>query len=63
MLHYISFLKGIRQETAAADSYESDPEELCCLPQTKELAVVETFHKGQLEAYKCNNTIVHLCVF
>lgn len=49
MLHYVFFfLKGIRQATAAADSYESDPEELCCLPQTKELAVVEAFHKGQL---------------
>lgn len=47
-LHYFFFLKGIRQETAAADSYESDPEELRCLPQTKELAVVEAFHKGQL---------------
>ena len=32
------------QEAAAADRYEGDPEELCRLPQTQELAVVETLH-------------------
>ena len=41
------FLKGICQETTATHCHESDPEELCCLPQTQELAVVEALHKGQ----------------
>lgn len=40
-------LKGICQETTATHCDESDPEELCCLPQTQELAVVEALHKGQ----------------
>ena len=39
-------LQGVRQEAAAADRHESDPEELCRLPQTQELAVVETLHQG-----------------
>ena len=41
------FLKKLCQEAAAADGHESDPEELCCLPQTQELAVVEAVHQGK----------------
>lgn len=37
-------LQGIQQQTKAADSHESASEELCRLSDTKELAVVETFH-------------------
>ncbi|KAI2666164.1 Myosin-11 [Labeo rohita] len=33
--------QGIQQETKAADSHESDSEELCCLSDTQELAVVK----------------------
>jgi len=40
-------LQSLYQETAAVDGYESYPEELCCLPETQELAVVEAFHQGK----------------
>lgn len=40
-------LQILRQKTAAAVCHESDPEELRCLPQTEELAVVEAFHQGK----------------
>ena len=44
-------LQGLCQETAAADCHEGDPEELFCLPQTQELAVVETLHQGAHYTY------------
>lgn len=35
-------------ETDAADQrYPRDPEELCCLPQAAQLAVVASLHKGK----------------
>lgn len=41
-------LQSLYQEAAAADRHESYPEELCCLPETQKLAVVEAFHQGEL---------------
>ena len=36
--------QSLFEEAAAAECYEGDAEELCCLSQTQELAVVATFH-------------------
>lgn len=38
--------QGFRQETAAADGHEGDPEELRGVSEAQELAVVETLHQG-----------------
>lgn len=50
---YLTVLQGFFQETAAADGNESHPEELCCLLEATELAVVETLHQGQPQSMSC----------
>lgn len=41
-------LQSLCQAPAAADSYESASEKLCCLFETAELAVVEVIHQGNI---------------
>lgn len=39
--------QSICQEAAAAQCLEGPSEELCCLPETTTLAMVEAFHQGE----------------
>lgn len=39
--------QSLYEEAAAAERSEGDAEELCCLSQTQELAVVAAFHQGK----------------
>jgi len=45
-LHLI--LQSLCQAAAAVDSHESASEELCCLFETAELAMVEVVHQGNI---------------
>lgn len=38
--------QSLSEEAAAAECSEGDAEELFCVPQTQELAVVAAFHQG-----------------
>lgn len=53
-------MQGFCQETAAADRHEGDPEELCRLSQTQELAVVETLHKGGPQSSSSFNILANI---
>lgn len=49
--------QSLYEEAAAAERSESDAEELCCLPQTQELAVVAAVHQGTVHT----TTLQHRC--
>ena len=55
--------QSLYEEAAAAECTESDAEELCCLPQTQELAVVATVHQGTVHIVSLDYTTLEIWTY
>ena len=61
ILFILILSQSLYEEAAAAERSEGDAEELCCLPQTQELAVVAAVHQGTVITFMALFQFILFC--